>query len=141
MTAPVPQAEDFASGFLDGLKVHEIRLQVCSDCRRSRLPTTGVCTECLSEEYRWVAVDGKGEVHTFVWYMQNLDPEFDGIRELEAPYNVSVIHLDAGPKLIANVLQVSFAELAVGMRVHPTFDTSNEGAPRLGFVPCLRPVD
>jgi hypothetical protein len=90
----------------------EVRLQKCSHCGHPRYPARWICPECLSEKYEWQPVRGTALVECFVWYMRSFDSRF-----AEVPYNVALVRLDEGPRLITNVLGVEFGQLSVGQQV------------------------
>lgn len=113
------------------LKKGELRCQRCSGCGYVRPPASWICPECLSEEYSWEKLTGRGEVHTFIWYFEDiLDPRYvQGWAWREVPYNVAIVKLAEGPQLITNVVDVTFEELSAGQAVEARFvDISPEFA-------------
>jgi uncharacterized OB-fold protein len=111
--------------FWAGLKRGQVLLQSCSQCHYVRHPISWICPQCLSEEFTWQAMSGHGTVETFIWYMQRIDAVTGGdlIFDPEFPYNVAVIGLTEGPRLVSNVRDVSFGDLRVGQKVSASFDT------------------
>lgn len=126
MPDPVDSRENEA--YASFLAAHELRVQRCRHCDRLRLPPSWVCPACLAEEYEWVAVSGRGVVHSFVWYMRPLDPSF-----LATPYNVTIVELAEGPRLISRVVGVRPGELSVGQAVEAAFEDGPPGATVLVF--------
>jgi uncharacterized OB-fold protein len=100
-----PGPEELAAGVL--------RLQRCSHCGYVRYPAAPCCPECLSREFEWREDAGLGSVWSYCVYHHAFDKAF----EAALPYNVVLVELDAGPRLISNVLGVAPGELHVGMRV------------------------
>ncbi|MDX6470725.1 MAG: OB-fold domain, acyl-CoA-associated, partial [Gaiellaceae bacterium] len=49
------------------------------------------------------------------------------------PYVVALVELDAGPRLIANVVDIAPSDVAVGMRVTAAFEPFAEGAALVNF--------
>ncbi len=91
-------------------------MQRCDNCGELRLPAAQWCPGCLSEELTWVRSAGEGTVHSIIVFHQVYHAAF---RE-EVPYNVAVVQLDEGPRIMSNIVTVSGAEdngAAVGDRV------------------------
>jgi uncharacterized OB-fold protein len=89
----------------------------------------------LSEEFRWERLSGEGRVETFVWYLRHVEPVPSEIRR-NTPYNVAVIRLVEGPRVMSNVENVEFGSLAVGDAVTAAFKDTSDGWASLRFVPA-----
>jgi uncharacterized protein len=85
----------------------------CDSCGYRRFPPGPRCPECLSDHSTLERDTGLGTVWSFCVYHRAYDPAFEGA----LPYNVALIELDSGPRLVSNVLDVSPAALRVGMPV------------------------
>ncbi|MDP3137428.1 MAG: OB-fold domain-containing protein [Burkholderiaceae bacterium] len=109
----------------------EVRQQRCSACGRFRPPSSWVCPECLSEAWGWEPVSGKGTVEAFVWYLQSFDERFTHV-----PYNVALVRLDEGVRVMGNVNAVAFGELSVGQQVVADIGTGFQGRVTLNFRPA-----
>jgi hypothetical protein len=72
-----------------------------------------MCPECLSPSWRWVHDTGLGTVWSFCIYHRAFDPAFTAA----LPYNVVLVELDSGPRLISNVLGIEREDLHIGLRV------------------------
>ena len=107
---------------------HELSVQRCRQCDRHRLPPSWLCPACLSEEYEWVPASGGGVVHSFVWYLHPLDPAF-----LATPYNVTIVELAEGPRLISSIVDVQPGDLSVGQAVAAAFKDGPPGSTILVF--------
>jgi uncharacterized OB-fold protein len=90
----------------------ELRLQRCSGCGYVRYPPRWICPECLSEAFEWDMMTGAGTIHTFTWYMTSFDPQWTDV-----PYNVTVVELQEGPRLVTNIEGVEFGQLRIGQTV------------------------
>jgi uncharacterized OB-fold protein len=87
--------------------------QHCDTCGYVRFPPAPVCPECLGVTFDWQPDSGLGTVWSYCIYHRAFDAAF-----AEAlPYNVALVELDSGPRLISNVLGVQVEDLRVGMRV------------------------
>jgi uncharacterized OB-fold protein len=112
--------------FQSGLEHHELRVQRCSACGYVRHPARWLCPECLSEDYSWDRLSGDGHVETFTWYLRHVPPVPKEIQR-QPPYNVAVVALVEGPRVLSNVEDVAFGELQVGDRVTARFDDAPTG--------------
>lgn len=70
---------------------HEFRLQCCDQCELVRYPPTTACPWCANATAHWVAVEGKGTVHSYTEVHHAIQPAF----EPYVPYLVLLVELDA----------------------------------------------
>jgi uncharacterized OB-fold protein len=115
----------------EGLNAGELRLQYCRECGAYQLPPESFCYSCPSTDLDWRAVDGGGTVYSFIVVHQRGHPAFTA----RVPYNVAVIELDEGPRLLANVLGIENEALEIGMRVRPSIRQVTEEQAALFFEP------
>lgn len=129
MADPVDSREIEAyEGFV---AAHELRVQRCRQCDRRRLPPSWLCPACLSEEYEWMPTSGRGVVHSFIWYLRPLDPAFGA-----TPYNVTIVELAEGPRLISRVVGVQPGDLSVAQDVEVAFEDGPPGTTTVVFQPA-----
>ena len=95
-----------------------LSFQRCAACGYRRWPAAGLCPECWSPDAEWEAVEQGGSVWSFGVYDRAFDPAF----EAKLPYVVALVQLDAGPRMISNVVGVAPEDMTVGMRVAAVFD-------------------
>jgi len=110
-----------------------LQLQRCTRCGYTRFPVATVCPECLSVSFTWEPDSGLGTVWSFCVYHRAFDAAF----RPALPYNVALVELDSGPRMISNVLGVGRATLSVGLRV---VGSAREVAPGRSLV-YFRPAD
>lgn len=120
---PLPTPTDLTGPFWSGLADAELRLQRCAACGHLRNPIATVCPECLSAEYTWEPMSGRGTVFATIVFHQVYHQAF----ATEVPYNVSVVELDEGPHLLSNVVGPPPGEVRVGDRVAVTFTEIEPG--------------
>jgi uncharacterized OB-fold protein len=102
-----------------------LSFQRCSDCGYLRWPPAALCPECWSANADWTPVEHGGSVWSFGVYEQAFDAAFEDA----VPYVVALVELDAGPRLIGNVVGVAPERVAVGMRVSAVFERfADDGA-------------
>jgi uncharacterized OB-fold protein len=115
---PLPVITDLNKEFWQSARKGELRLQTCRSCGHIRNPISEICPKCLSEDFEWTKLSGKGTVFSFVTFHQVYHPAYKG----DVPYNVSIIQLDEGPRMISNVVGVPPSDVAVGQKVEVLFD-------------------
>lgn len=114
---PKPDLEGPSAPFWAGVASGRLMLQRCSGCDELRYPVNAICPRCLESEHEWDEVSGEGEVFSTIVFHQVYSEAFRG----EVPYNVSVVQLDDGPRMMSNVVDVAPDEVAVGDRVTVVF--------------------
>ena len=118
-TRPLPNPERGLVGhFWRAARAGRLEFQRCAACGYLRWPPAPLCPECLAPGGEWTAVDGRGTVWSFGIY----EHVYHGAFRAEVPYNVALVELDAGPRLISNVVGVPNEELRIGMRVWAVFE-------------------
>jgi uncharacterized protein len=115
---PLPVIEDWNRPFWTAAKEGALSLQQCSDCGHIRSPINHVCPQCLSPRHEWVRLSGRGTVLSSIVFHQVYHPAF----AQDVPYNVSLIQLEEGPRMLSNVVGVPPSEVRVGEAVVATFD-------------------
>ena len=127
-----PIINDVNRAFWDGCRRGELLLQRCSHCGRMRYPAGAVCPDCLAVEAQWQPVSGCGKVFSFVVFHRAYHPAWEG----RVPYNVALIELDEGPRLVGQVLECAIDDVRCGMPVEVVFEDLTERV----TLPQWRPV-
>lgn len=109
---PLPTITSLTAPYWAGLAEGELRHQRCVACSYVWLPAREECPRCLSDEVRWQASCGRGRLISWVVYHQASHPAFAE----RVPYNVAVVELDEGARLMTNVLG-PLEELAIELPV------------------------
>ena len=130
---PLPVVNDLNRSHWEGARNHEFLIQRCRSCGHLSFPPMPNCNNCLSTDQEWVKSEGKGTVFSFIVYHQGWLP---GYRD-DLPYNVAIIELNEGVRLVNNIVEVPIERLSVGMPVEVTFDDVAAGV----TIPHFRPVD
>jgi uncharacterized OB-fold protein len=110
--------DDFDPTFVAEAAAGRLSFQRCASCGYLRWPAAALCPECWSPDFAWEAVERGGSVWSFGIYERAFDAAF----EEKLPYVVALVQLDAGPRLISNVVGVEPEDMRVGMRVAAVFD-------------------
>ena len=69
---------------------HNFHLQRCTKCNLLRYPPTTACPWCMNPKSEWVAVEGKGAVHSYTEVHHAIQPAF----KAHTPYLILVVDLD-----------------------------------------------
>ena len=131
-TKPLPEITDANRGFWDGARDHRLCLQVCRSCGHIRYPVAAACPQCLSDDFAWEPMSGRGTVFSYVVFHQVYNAAFKD----DVPYNVALVQLEEGPRMISNIVGVANEDVSVGDAVEVTFDavTDEVTLPRFRLV-------
>ncbi|MFM7066217.1 MAG: Zn-ribbon domain-containing OB-fold protein [Gammaproteobacteria bacterium] len=123
----LPPVTDFNRQYWDGCAVGELRLQACSKCKEYWFPEGPCCPRCLSTEFIWQAVSGRGTI----WSHIRMHQKYIAAYEDEVPYTVIMVKLAEGPRMYSALAEgspeprvgspVSVEFVAIGDRVIPKF--------------------
>lgn len=129
---PLPVISDFNRPFWEYAGRHELRLQRCLDCGLPWAPNGPVCPHCFSEHYEWAHMSGRGKIASWVVFHKAYHPAFKD----DLPYNVTLVELEEGPRLISTVVEASKEDLHMGMELQVVFEDIGGGL----ALPKFRPV-
>lgn len=82
------------------LRAGRLDFQRCRACGNAWLPPREECPRCLAAGWAWETASGRGRVISWVVYHLPPNEAFAP----RVPYNVAVVELDEGPRLITNLL-------------------------------------
>lgn len=99
-------------------------IQWCRQCDAGVFFPREFCPSCLDAQLEWIEPAGTGTVYATTTVRLKQD----------APYDVSLIDLDEGVRLMSRVESVKPGEVRIGMRVRARV-VRDQGAPVLVFVP------
>jgi uncharacterized OB-fold protein len=83
-----------------------LRFQRCARCGNAWLPPREDCPSCWSPEWRWEEASGRGKLVSWVIFHTAFHEAF----EKRLPYNVAVVELAEGPRLITNIVNLEGSE-------------------------------
>lgn len=127
----LPKIYDEEKPYWDGLKEHEIRLQVCDRDHRPWYPIGPVCPRCLSDEYTWTPMSGYGVVSTYVIFHK----AWAHWLESRVPYAVVQVELAEGPRLTTNLLGLPADQVRIGQPVRAVYEQVSDDIVLLQFEP------
>jgi uncharacterized OB-fold protein len=120
---PQPRITPDNEAFYKALREGRFLLPYCLDCGKPHLPPGPVCPFCFGERVEWRQASGRGRISSWTVVHKAWFPAFAG----DIPYNVVQVELDEGPRLTANVLNISNENLKIGLPVEIVF---GEAVPR-----------
>jgi uncharacterized OB-fold protein len=97
--------------FWAGTAVGELRVQSCAECGVLRHPPGPMCPSCGAEATGYRVVDGVGTVFSYVVHHH---PAVPG---RQTPYVVALVELDAGVRMLGEVVDVDPATVGIGDRL------------------------
>lgn len=131
-TKPLPPVTKLNAPFWEGTKRGELRLQNCTECGHWWFPPSTHCPNCLSRKYEWKAVSGRGKVWSWIVMHQRYFREF----EADLPYNIALIELEEGPRMMSRIAGIANNEIVCDMPVKVAFEEANDQQSVPYFVPA-----
>jgi uncharacterized protein len=98
-----------------------MKLQRCSNCGTFRYPPGPSCANCLSVEFTWEKLSGKGIVLSWTTFHRQYLPAYP------VPYTVVAVQLTEGPILLSNVEQADVGKLKLDAPVELFYGTHPDG--------------
>ncbi|WP_256469025.1 Zn-ribbon domain-containing OB-fold protein [Conexibacter sp. DBS9H8] len=102
----LPEPSPDLTRFRNRLSAGRLSFQRCDECHDAWLPPRDHCPHCLSPAFTWEDASGRARVVSWVVYHRAFHPAFAD----RVPYNVTVVELAEGPRLISNVVGISAAD-------------------------------
>lgn len=115
---PLPTLTDENRPFWESCRNGRLSLQKCAGCGHLRYPISPYCPECLSPEFAWTPVSGRGTVFSYVVFHQAYHPAF----KADLPYNVALVQLQEGPRMYSNIVGTPNDQVRIGDAVEAVFD-------------------
>lgn len=122
MDIPKPEPTDLSRPYWDALRAGHLVFQRCA-CAHAFLPARHHCPACLRPGPTWERASGKGRLVSWVVYHTAYHPAF----ESRVPYNVALVELVEGPRLLTNIVgpnDALVADAPVELRIEWEGDTA-----------------
>ena len=129
---PKPRPAPESLPYWQAAKDHRLALPKCEDCGQFWFPPSATCPHCLSTNFSFQNVSGRGKVFSFVTFHRVYRPAF----AQDVPYVVALVELEEGPRLLTNILGISHEDVRCEMPVEVVFDDYDEDV----SVPKFRPL-
>lgn len=117
--------------YWEAARRHELVLPRCDSCGKVYYPVGPVCPNCLSDNFSWVPMSGRGTVSSFVVYHKGWTPWLKS----RVPYVVAQVQLAEGPRLTTNLPNIDPADVRIGMEVQVAYETLTEEVTLVQFRP------
>jgi len=99
-TFPAPQTSELNGPYWKALDEGRLTFQRCAACEHAWLPARSECPRCLAREPRWETASGRARLVSWVVYHH----AYHDYYAARLPYNVAVVELVEGPRLISNIV-------------------------------------
>lgn len=117
-TSAQAPAQTPAEAHREALDARRLTFQRCRSCNQAWLPAREECPKCWSSEWAWEDASGEAEVVSWVIYHTAFDKRFAD----RLPYNVAVVQLAEGPRMVTNLLELPEGEDVIGRKVTLAFE-------------------
>jgi uncharacterized OB-fold protein len=116
---PYPMPEFDAEPFWEACNCEELHMQRCTDCGRWRWTPVPICSHCLSQNFTWERLSGRGTVHTWTVVTHAVHPA----AVERVPYVVVEVALEEQDDLylISNLIDIEPEHIMMDMPVEVTF--------------------
>ncbi|GAA4329347.1 hypothetical protein GCM10023144_16020 [Pigmentiphaga soli] len=132
MATSQPRTDTFNQPYWAALREGRLCMPRCRQCHRLQYPMGPCCSNCLSADFDWVALSGRGRVHAYAVYHHAFHPSFRD----RLPYNVAEVLLEEGVKVISNIVGIAHDAIRNDMPVRARFDPVDEDLTLLRFEPA-----
>lgn len=90
----------------------------CLKCGKIHLPPRPICANCLSQDFEWIKISGKGKLLTYT----NISIASQQFQAL-TPYAVGIVEFEHGVKLPGMIQNLTQEQLKIGMELTLDFGT------------------
>lgn len=95
--------------YAEALAAGQFRIQLCQDCHRHVFYPRNICPHCGGDALAWTTPAGTGTVYSTSVVRRKPDAGGD--------YNVVLVDLDEGVRMMSRVEGIAPAEVRIGLRV------------------------
>ena len=127
-----PPMSDEAVPFWDATREQRFVLQWCATCEAAIWYPRATCPRCFGDAVEWRADDGGGIVYAASVHTK---PGAGRVEE-DGPYVVVLVDLDAGVRMMSNVVGCPPGDVVIGMRVALAWEPLPDGR----HLPVFRPA-
>ena len=128
---PLPYINTETKAYWDGAKSHQLLVRKCRACGNYYFYPRDFCPSCFSFDVEWVKASGRGTVYS----VTICHVPAAGFKDV-TPYNLVLVELEEGPRMMSNIVDCPNEEIKIGMPVEVTFD---DVTPEV-TLPKFRPV-
>jgi uncharacterized protein len=114
---PLPYIHDETRSYWEGAKRHELLIRKCRACGKYHFYPRDFCPSCFSFDVEWVKASGRGVIYSFTICHRPAQAF-----EEDIPYNLVLVELKEGVRMMSNVVGCANDDLRIGMSVEVVFD-------------------
>ena len=129
---PLPQPSPLTQPFWDGVRQHKLLVQQCASCGRLRHLPKPWCPGCLSQQFTWTPMSGKGQVYSYTVMHRAPAASFSA----ELPYVVALVELEERVRMISNIVGCPPEQVRIGMPVTVVYEDINDHSALFKFAPA-----
>jgi len=118
---PAPAITAETEAFWKGAAEGRFQLRRCTQCHETHWYPRAICPFCMGDT-AWEDASGEGTIYS--WTVMRRAPE---------PYAMAYVTLDAGPTMLADLVDVDLDGIAIGQRVKLVWSQSAGGPPVPSF--------
>jgi uncharacterized OB-fold protein len=132
MKPPLPEPTPTGAPFWAALREHRLSLQYSPSAGRFVFYPRVLAPGTLADDLEWRELSGLGVVYTYTVTTRPTAPMWaDAVPQL-----LAVVELDEGPRIPTELVEVTPADIRVGLRVRAVFeDQADEEITLLKFAP------
>lgn len=104
--------------YRDALDTRRLTFQRCRSCEGNWLPPREDCPHCWSPDWEWREASGLATVVSWVVYHTAFDKRFAD----RLPYNVALVDLEEGPRMVTNIIDLPDGQDVIGRRARLVFE-------------------
>ena len=116
--SPLPTASELTQGFWDAARRHELVVQECAACGALRHYPQHRCPKCLSPEWSWTPVSGRGRVFSFTVTHRAFHPSWAE----RLPYALITVELEEGVRMVSDLPDDQTDDVEIGRAVEVFFE-------------------
>lgn len=126
-----PPASAVAAPFWDATRERRLVIQRCAACQRAVWFPRWICPHCGDDRLEWTPDDGHATVYAVSVQYRAAHP---GLAD-RVPYAVALVDLDAGVRMMTNIVTDDPESITVGQRVRPSWEPLSDGRHLLVYEP------
>ncbi len=128
----LPTIEPETQPFGDAAKDGKLLIARCDSCGKAHYYPRPMCPHCWSESVSWAEASGKGTLYTWSTVFVNDLPPFNAM----VPYVAAQVDLEEGVRITTRMVDVTLAQLKIGMTVTAAFEQISDDV----TIPVFRPA-
>jgi uncharacterized OB-fold protein len=130
LPAPSPIINPDTEAFWEATTEDKLLIGRCNSCQHSYYYPRPQCPECFGNDTKLVEASGVGTI-----YACTLVRQAGGLFADATPYILAYVELEENPRIMTNIVGVSYSDIAIGDKVEVVFDSVNSSAAIPRFTP------